>query len=260
MKTKPILFSTEMVQAILDGRKTQTRRIVKPQPNVEFYCTSFEYPHAQIRCNEEEAQVTILRSPKTNRACFINKAPLLYNGKGANYKVGDILWVRETWDYYETSEECIDENTIEYRIAFAYKALNTLPKSNDIQWVKVSEDKYWKAQEKIDYEENHNSSGWKPSIHMPREAARIFLEVTDVRVERLQSISNSDALSEGIKVIEEDEDYFDYENNGEAGSYGTARGSFFSLWRKIYGDKCFDNNPFVWVYEFKQVEKPFNFF
>lgn len=187
MKTKPILFSTEMVQAILEGRKTQTRRIKKSE------------------------------KPK--------------------HQKGDILWVRETW--------------VKLHEAYLYKLIPEFDSPHFFYCYKADG-------EPVHFE--HYGENWRPSIFMPKEAARIFLEVTDVRVERLQSISNSDALSEGIKVIEEDEDYFDYENNGEAGSYGTARGSFFSLWRKIYGDKCFDNNPFVWVYEFKQVEKPFNFF
>lgn len=214
-KYKPILFSTPMVQAILEGRKTQTRRIVK-------------YP-----LKSKDAQVSI---------GYDNTPPIPY---WSPIQIGDILWVREAWDYYETSEECIDENTIEYHIAFAYKALNTLPKINDIQWAKVSEDKYWKAQEKIDYEENHNSSGWKPSIHMPREAARIFLEVVSVRAERLQDISERDAFAEGATWSD---------TLGKA-----SLKAFQSIWKDIHGEKSWEENPFVWVYEFKRIEKPKDF-
>lgn len=250
-KYKPILFSTPMVEAILEGRKMQTRRIVKKKySNTDLEFRTDKYGTALVEIQNDVPPPTKMPDGKTKHRV---KA---FELKKTKYQVGDILWVRETWDYYETSEEYIDENTIEYRVAYAYKALNTQPKINDIQWVKVSEDKYWKAQEKIDDEEAHDISRWKPSIHMPRSAARIFLEVVSVRAERLQDISERDAFAEG--VIKE-------HNPIPAGAtWSDTLGkaslkAFQSIWKDIHGEKNWDENPFVWIYEFKRIEKPKDF-
>lgn len=127
MATKPILFNTQMVRAILDGRKTCTRRIVKPQPTA----------HYGVQC---------IKPP---------------------YQPGDILYVRETWSLRFDGEK------------YFYRA-----------------DKNTSREEKrlLDY----NDVKWRPSIHMPKEAARIWLKVTNVRVERLQDISGEDLIKEGI--------------------------------------------------------------
>ena len=133
---KPILFNTQMVHAILDGRKTQTRRIVKPQPQ------SYSFDGRVYVFNEGEL-------PKPQ------------------YQPGDILYVRETW------------------------AENTIPHSGNYAGIEYRAD-YYGGREPI--------LRWRPSIHMPREAARIFLRVTDVRVERLQHITRADAISEGCNA------------------------------------------------------------
>ncbi len=133
---------------------------------------------------------------------------------------GDILWVRETWNHWPVPAS-----------PFVYKATDLTTCGHT----------------------------WKPSIHMPKEAARMFLKVKKVRVERLQDISESDAIAEGIKVIDENEAFFDYEFKGKNGHYASARGSFFSLWKKIYGIDSLKSNPFVWVYEYEMIEKPENF-
>ena len=132
---KPILFNTEMVRAILDGRKTQTRRIAK---TATYIMTSVE------KLDEELSKGIV--------------------NKYAPFQLGDILWVRETWQYIEESD------TDGF---YVYAADREDPAE-------------WK---------------WKPSIHMPREAARIFLKVKDVRMERLQDMSEEDAISEGYSGV-----------------------------------------------------------
>ncbi len=194
-KFKPILFSTEMVQAIIEGRKTQTRRALK-------YYVSDQHPLRQTA-----------KWMKDNSTCPYGN-------------INDVLWVRECY--------CIwDDGT------FKYKTQSTC---DTYGWKDTMIDKGIK---------------WKPSIHMPKSACRLFLKIKDVRVERLQDISKADAWAEGVKEIEKNEAYFDYMN--EAGSYATAKGSFFSLWKSINGEDSFDANPWVWVIEFERVEKPTNF-
>lgn len=196
---KPILFSTEMVQAILEGRKTQTRR--------------FAY-------SEEERQEAI---------DWDGVLP------GQKYQPGDILWVRETFiDVGEKADQYFGG------VRFHYKA-------------------------------NEDFVGcwpWKPSIFMPREAARIFLEVTDVRAERLQDISEEDAIAEGIKMVGENPEFGGasysgkwYDNYGKTGyTFLKPIESFQTLWQKINGKiHPWESNPWVWVYTFKRIEKPENF-
>lgn len=200
MKThnfKPILFSTEMVQAILAGRKTQTRRIIK------IKTTPF------IENLSEESMKKHLESPGARE---------IYGG----YNAGDILWVRETSVFLHNQ--------------WIYKAEN------------LSEMKLF--------------SGWKPSIFMPKEAARIFLKVTNVRVERLQDISEVDAIAEG--VIQHSDygstGYIHYGRREEALTDIDAVWSFQTLWDSINAKKHpWESNPWVWVYDFERIEKPENF-
>ncbi len=191
MKEYPILFNTEMVQAILEGRKTQTRRMVKPQP--DFFCVGFP-------CRFTEFMQAM--SPPKSEAI---KCPF--------GQPGDRLWVRET----------------------------TVRNNNSNTYWPVA-DGYVKT---ADYEKTI------PSIHMPKAAARIWLEIEEVKVERLIDITQEDAINEGIAIIEPDEAFFDYEFNGKNGSFASAKGSFMSLWCKINGNRSWDANPWVWVIKFK---------
>lgn len=193
IKEIPILFSTEMVQAILAGRKTMTRRIVK------MYATSDAHPLRQIP-----------EWLKENKTCPYGQP-------------GDLLWVRETWS------SGFIENTKPTGIRF---------KADDV---------------------NYNVK-WKPSLFMKKEISRIWLQVTDITVERLQEISEEDAISEGVFVYEAGEAYRDYKYD-KAGSFMTARGSFLSLWATINGDESLIANPWVWVVKFKVLSttgKPAN--
>jgi len=188
---KPILFSTEMVQAILDGRKTVTRR------KIDRDITNF--------CDVEVDG--ILLDYQNCHGDFINPIDL------CRYRKGDILWVRETWsehqEYYNNSAKVFAEPHYIYKADGVY------------------------------------ANKWRPSIHMPKEAARIFLKVTDVRVERLQDITEEDAITEGMSKTLVDGVIFI-----------SAKGNFHVLWDSLnikrgYG---WEDNPWVWVIEFERVD------
>ena len=191
MKTHPILFSTEMVQAILAGRKTQTRRVSKHQ------CWS----HSELI----DVNINgIFQKVDRNVSCPYGKP-------------GDLLWVRESFVKFETFNETL----------FSYKAS---PKTNlDVNW--------------------------KPSIHMPKDAARIWLRITNIRVERLKNITHEDALAEGILDFG-DGTYKNYfKNKGLRTQDGVECilpiASFQSLWCSINGNESWEANPWVWVIEYE---------
>ena len=190
MTERPILFSAPMVRAILDGNKTQTRRICKP---AQFFSLSkvVEVPDPQERGQVYNGSHFGDEDGEVQFACP-------YGGRG------DRLWVRESFSPYEHREGC---------------------------W-------YW-ADGNI---AAHDCTKPKPSIHMPRWASRITLEITGVRVERLQDISEADAWAEGC------EGYDDDVTGGKSGYT-----EYCELWEKINGKGSWDLNPWVWVVEFKRV-------
>ena len=215
MNTKPILFSTEMVQAILAGRKTQTRRtkglkVVNDNPDSHLF-NSF--------------------SIDNDNATF-KKVEGMWQGVDVPYKTGDILWVREKFRKHINCETGEFTN-------YSYYA--DMPENFHKQ-----------------YPNKH-----KPSIHMPKEACRLFLKITNVRVERLKDITENDAIAEGVD--KKGEMYYDYYS--EIPQVGrdfyfkieTAKISFMGLWCKINGVDSWRSNPFVWVIEFERIEKPENF-
>lgn len=213
---KPILFNTEMVRAILDGRKTVTRRVIKPHYRDD------EYGFQVITTMSGE----FIRVEKVDE----NECGIFPDGTEryvhSPYNPGDILWVRETWCEVPYEHEHI-------KIDGGYL---TIPKIA------------YKADSAIDY-----TGIWRPSIHMPREAARLFLQVTDVRVERLQEITEEQAESEGVTA------------RHERSCDGTsARIAFAELWDSTLPKnpnkfKCPENswgaNPWVWVIEFERCEQ-----
>ncbi|MBZ0126401.1 MAG: hypothetical protein K8F32_08535 [Rhodocyclaceae bacterium] len=187
MTERPILFSAPMVRAILDGRKTQTRRIVKPQPTI----TALDDGRYDAAWGGRFAL-----GCSTPGECLSPWSP--YG------QPDDRLWVRETFSEFDT--------------------LNGM-----VCWYKAESDDpdYW-----------HNVT-WRPSIHMPRRLSRITLEITGVRVERLQEISEADAEAEGCTADPCDGPTF-YDD-------------FASLWRRINGPDSWAANPWVWVISFKRV-------
>lgn len=236
---KAILFNTEMAQAILAGRKTQTRRPIKPRYKDDEcgfnVCTNKATGEQWVeKMDEDEGGFNDTR--------YVN--PL--------YKKGDILYVRETWqEVFETEYDSTAEG---YCVDIRKRIVNfdDIPKtcmglSTDWSCAAMTpRNKYYvyKACD-IKYADGNNLH-WRPSIHMPKEAARIFLKVTGVRVERAQDICgqghHDDASKEGIEVSEA---------NVECGY--TAIHKFRDTWDSIYGNWA--ENPWVWVVEFERCEK-----
>ena len=231
MRTIPILFSTPMVQALLDGRKTQTRRVVKPQSNQRDWLTDSLLNSATITLignSNSNGFGVQLGHPLGGPLAFIN-CP--YG------QPGDVLWVRETW-----------------------------APIMDINDRKLLPDTYCFA---ADLDGSPVAWDWKPNIHMPKKACRLFLKVKSVRVERLQEISQNDCVSEGIEQL--------LMSRMQLASAGSKRWrnyskkpelfneavkpyqSFCTLWQSINGPESWDANPWVWVVEFERTEKPQNF-
>lgn len=217
MAIKPILMNTEMVRAILDGRKTCTRRIVKEGiPDDAMWGYTAFTPKGHISCRGVYAD---------GYGEKFYKLP---------YQPGDILYVRETWQYlYELDG---NEQIIEGTGKYYYAATDTIPFDTYVDASGVT----------------HERVPWKPSIHMPKEVARIWLKVTDVRVERLQEISGEGALAEGTdKYIHVD---------GTLNEDQTIT-SFIGIWNSTIKKSDLDlygwgANPWVWVIELERCEKP----
>ena len=179
MKSRPILFSTPMVLAILAGNKTQTRRVVK-SPYSNYPCVTKHITSCEFDFHHDEGIGQYTASP--------------YG------KPSDQLWVRETF-VWEGDTKYTDMFPIG---SFFYKA---------------------------DFEENEGPTKWKPSIFMPREASRITLEITDIRVESLKEITEEDAKAEGLSDVSR----------------------FREIWFKINSVNSWETNPWVWVIEFKRI-------
>lgn len=227
MAIKPILFNTEMVRAILDGRKTCTRRVVKPQPDEKH-----GYPIGIIQGSTEKKDIGCMAFGASEYGGSFQYAK-------APYLPEDILYVRETWQYlYELDG---NEQVIEDTGKYYYAATDTIPFDTYVDENGVG----------------HDHAPWRPSIHMPKDAARIWLKVTDVRVERLRDITLGDIKKEGIydnyKTYSKE-----YLENLRAGTYPKV---FAELWdstikksdRNRYG---WEASPWVWVIEFERCEKP----
>lgn len=208
MAIKPILFNTEMVRAILDGKKTCTRRIVKGAiPDDAMWGYTMFTPKGCVSCRgvyADEYGEKFFRLP---------------------YQQGDILYVRETWGH-------------------------PISLNSDKQYV-------FRADKIAEIGFKNDSHIWHPSIHMPKEAARIWLKVTDVRVERLQKITEDGAKAEGAidnrGLIHSPENEYD--------RIHTAREHFIEIWDSTIKKSDLDRygwnaNPWVWVIEFERCEKP----
>lgn len=227
VKERPIIFTGEMVRAILEGRKNQTRRAVKPKRgwHIEFVggvgmendptCWGFESDDCErwaLQGDDECRQI-----------------PCPYG------RPGDQLWVREAF----SGPYCMEKQ----------EGIPSLPPKD---WPECSDLWYWS-----DGSPDHGD--WtrpKPSIHMPRWASRILLEVVSVRVERLNDISASDAMAEGIERPQGGtyRDYGVLPESNEGYDYCTSpTASFKTLWKSINGAGSWDENPFVWVVTFKRI-------
>ena len=199
-----------MVRAILEGRKTVTRRVVKPQPQSKY---KYKLGYIIDSTDKNNEGRYAFGTYEYGGQCCYAKPP---------YKVGDVLYVRETWTDWSCTEcdgDCISDNGITCTAPkYLYKADGA-----------------------------EISKGWKPSIHMPKAAARIFLKVTDIRVERLQDMTKEDALKEGI-------------NPKLCVNLAHTLTKFKKLWDStIKPDQLkyysWEANPYVWVIEFERVDK-----
>lgn len=208
MRERGMIFNGEMVRAILNGSKTQTRRVAL----------------------------------KTNGICPLGR-------------VGDRLWVRETFAVLGNEDGCAidwEDNLVKgggKDAARIYRASCEQKSGNYGLW-SIPDDAFWKPHtDNMQYE-----GSWVPSIHMPRWASRITLEITSVRVERLKAISEKNAKAEGVtpagNLLPDHSGTYLTPN----GNFATAEVAFQRLWESIYGEESWSANPWVWVIEFKRVE------
>lgn len=200
MKEKPIIFTGDMVKAILEGRKSMTRRPLKPQPKVHEW---------------------------QGKKFIAEKCP---------YGVpGDRLWVRETWALIFNGEDCLhseDEDPCPCEACH-------------IEYRTDTNSKYPAGWEEDEARSNDDAPKWRPSIHMSRWASRITLEITNVRVERLQEITEEDANLEGV-------DWYAIEN--KLCNVGRCQQAFQRLWDSMYTNlNLWSCNPWIWVISFKRI-------
>lgn len=220
IKERPILFSSPMVRALLDGSKTQTRRAFSDSTKFAFDCAA--------RIGEVSFFLEQNELGKNDLGYVLDFCPC--------GKVGDRLWVRETFQPVFADGFDHDSNPYpNYKTGYGYAV--TYPATDEIvEW--------------IDGDDNITSR-CRPSIHMPRWASRINLEITGVRVERLNDISEADAKAEGAPSYEEGIDAPPPSDGEYSWSYCA---SFKTLWESIKGAGSWQENPWVWVVEFKVVK------
>lgn len=205
---KPILFNTEMVRAILEGRKTVTRRVVKPEQN-----TSLKV--------KDEGIAEFLNNVRFKNG--MTPEEMLEAYYTAPYKVNDVLYVRETWR--EIIRPVGTPKEFDYKADRDTRALGLFK--------------------------------WKPSIHMPKEAARIFLRVTAVRVEQLHDITNEQILAEGIDKKQIENSLSQMPEPVDEWERACYAFEWANLWDSTVKDKnhSWGGNPFVWVIEFEDISE-----
>lgn len=211
-KEIPILFSTPMVEAVDKDRKTITRRT----RNLK-----------KINISPDKWELSLIMDNWTNsKGEHEDKFAVLFTDKKSGKQIsipcpygqaGDILWVRETWNSYNESSYGHASREI-----YLYKANGS---------------------------QRHDT--WKPNIYMPKEAARFFLKITGIRIERLHDIPEKDAIAEGIHFDKDSGYWF----AGDAACAQSPNHAFQELWISINKKKSWDKNPWVWVIEFKKISK-----
>lgn len=234
MNIKPVIFNSEMIRALMEGRKTQTRRPIKPQPPKES--TLHRY------YGDESPRPAL----KNTFGWFMPAAGDLWPCNDDDRiscpfgKVGDLLYVRETWG---VADKWIHDCETNPPRTIAYKADQEI-RNFDPPYIVDTEPWGWSHMK------------WRPSIHMPRWASRLTLRITDVRVERVQDITEDDAKAEGIincstDLCDSSTGYYDYENQTCYVRFPSQ--SFSTLWNSIYNN--WDQNPWVWVIKFEVIKQ-----
>ena len=227
MKERPVLFSGAMVRALLDGSKTQTRRVVKPAPEADQVLRTVTGSSGFIYSVDDTPPVPYPAVRRIRWDCPYGQP-------------GDRLWVRETFGYVSPDEferphaEC----NIEYRA--------------DLPLGCTDRPGSWPADECAG---DPARPRWRPSIYMPRAASRILLEIVSVRVERLQGIGEADCWAEGIEAVAGalDDLAIIHLAKRMGCSFEDAAPTYAALWESINGAGSWDANPWVWVVEFKRV-------
>lgn len=242
IKERGMIFNGEMVRAILDGRKTQTRRIIKNQREGECWGVK---PAQNPRYAGHTYDWWLPTGTQPYAAL-----PACPHGS-----IGDRIWVRETWSQLGNEDGCaIDWNDELVKgggpeAARIYRASCEQKPGNYGLW-SIPDDAFWKT-----HTDNMEFEGaWRPSIHMPRWASRILLEITDVRVERLSEISEEDAAKEGISPAGDLLPAYPGTYLTPKGDFSSAKVAFQRLWESIYGEENWKASPWVWVIEFKCLE------
>lgn len=237
MAIKPILFNTEMVRAILEGRKSCTRRIVKPQQLIGMLPDKCKNGAPEEFLKEKK----LMFKPY----CDMTDIELINTAYKAPYQPGDILYVRETWGISNMDDES--------KMAYIVYRASEEQENEGCREVHLPDEKFEKMYESMAESEPE----WRPSIHMPKEATRIWLKVTDVRVERLQDITEDGAEAEGAI----DNRGFIHSPENEYDRIYTAREHFIGIWDRTIKKSDLERygwnaSPWVWVIEFERCEKP----
>ena len=235
---KPILFNTEMVRAILEGKKTVTRRVIKGASSRIHIFRFLDLETDPDICSLNKWGDEV---PKTVKGLYAefeadDSYPIDFPMFKSPYQVGDILYIRETWREYNGKY-------------------------------------FFKANEPKEYDDYKTTPKWKPSIHMPKEAARIFLKVTDVRVERLQDMTEDDVCFEGAENLICSCEHMDYSVVPPEpcfNTYNTCKDCIINhSYQELFGEQVWNQtikrkdldrygwkaNPWVWVIEFERFEK-----
>ena len=235
MTERGMIFNGEMVRAILDGRKTQTRREVKLNLDISCLATTYDWA-TSLAANHYQGLTEEQIQQKAESLRGVIHPVILDNGQMVSIicphgKPRDRIWVRETFcpvdDTQYGGEKWVDSRATPKFEASHPAGWDSAP--NDAEALK-----------------------WRPSIHMPRWASRILLEITDVRVERLNAINEHDAQAEGVAKLRGG--FWKHYQPGWTQHQLSARGSFVTLWKSIYGDESWNSNPWVWVISFERIE------
>ena len=253
----PVLFNTNMVRAILDGRKTVTRQLIKPQQLIGLLPDKCKNGTPEEFLKEKK----LMFKPY----CDMTDTELIKTAYNPPYQPGDIMYVREAWrvgawdirnqmiafDYKDGT--CGELIYIHDRELFKRLVNQSREDARKVKCEYNGMDFIWKK--------GKSPCRWHPSIHMPKEAARIWLKVTDVRAEKLQEITWEQAKCEGIKYDECPTGFTWKEETDMHNCYTTPIGAMQALWNSTikksdldrYG---WDANPWVWMIEFERIEKP----
>lgn len=230
MKERPIIFSGPMVRAILEGRKTMTRRVLKRAHDTIGKDTAWAVCPASDSGWIAWFGLLGRNIEEFTKKSYAHGFPCPYGA------VGDLLWVREKWQAIHVDSDEGD-----------YHASYDIPPAATEYWKII----YAASDPQADYHKDDRGFSWRPSIHMPRWASRLTLEITGVKVERLQDIGEQDAISEGTR-----EPSIRSMSNALAQAAWSERQVFQRLWNHININResfSWSDNPWVWVVEFRSI-------